>query len=187
MGQRPALFLDRDGVINVDHGYVCTPERTEFIDGIFDLVRLANRTSHLVVVVTNQAGIARGYYSEDDFHRYMEWMSGVFVQHGARLDAIYYCPHHRDGVVENYARECSCRKPEPGMLLAAQRECDISLERSLLVGDKPSDIQAGKNAGVRHCVLMRSEPDEVSGRMTLRAADLQLVVALLESGESPNC
>jgi len=152
MGPQPALFLDRDGVINVDHGYVCTPDRTEFVDGIFDLVRVANQRSHRVVVVTNQAGIARGYYSENEFRRYMEWMSGVFEEHQARLDAVYYCPHHPATGQTGYKRACTCRKPAPGMILAAQRDLALDLAASILVGDKPSDIAAGQAAGVGLCV-----------------------------------
>jgi D-glycero-D-manno-heptose 1,7-bisphosphate phosphatase len=152
MGLQPALFLDRDGVINVDHGYVCTPDRTEFIDGIFDLVQLANQRNHRVVVVTNQAGIARGYYSEDEFRRYMEWMSGVFEEHQARLDAIYYCPHHPATGQTGCLRACTCRKPAPGMILAARRDLALDLAASILVGDKPSDIAAGEAAGVGLCV-----------------------------------
>ena len=94
MSGRKALFLDRDGVINVDHGYVCTPERTEFIDGIFELCRAARQAGHLLVVVTNQAGIGRGYYSEQQFIDYMDWMRAEFEQRGTTLDAVYHCPHH---------------------------------------------------------------------------------------------
>jgi D-glycero-D-manno-heptose 1,7-bisphosphate phosphatase len=152
MGLQPALFLDRDGVINVDHGYVCTPDRTEFIDGIFDLVQLANQRNYQVVVVTNQAGIARGYYSEDEFRRYTEWMSSVFEEHQARLDAVYYCPHHPVTGQTGYLRACACRKPAPGMILAAQRDLALDLAASILVGDKPSDIAAGEAAGIGLCV-----------------------------------
>ncbi len=157
MGLQPALFLDRDGVINVDHGYVCTSDRTEFIDGIFDLVQLANQRNHRVVVVTNQAGIARGYYSEDEFRRYMEWMSGVFDEHQARLDAVYYCPHHPATGQTGYLRACTCRKPAPGMILAAQRDLALDLAASILVGDKPSDIAAGEAAGVGLCVRVGTD------------------------------
>ncbi|MDE2272278.1 MAG: HAD family hydrolase [Xanthomonadaceae bacterium] len=143
-----ALFLDRDGVINVDHGYVCSPARTEFIDGIFELVAAANREDVAIVVATNQAGIARGYYTEADFLAYMEWVRGEFVRQGARLDAVYYCPHHPDAGIGGYRRECDCRKPAPGMLISAQRDLRLDLGSSLLIGDKPSDLAAGRAAGV---------------------------------------
>lgn len=143
-----ALFLDRDGVINVDHGYVCSPARTEFMDGIFELVAAANRGGIVVVVATNQAGIARGYYTEADFQAYMDWMRGEFGRHAARLDAVYYCPHHPDAGVGGYRRECGCRKPAPGMLLDARRDLGLDLATSWLIGDKPSDLEAGRAAGV---------------------------------------
>ncbi|WHZ19775.1 MAG: D-glycero-beta-D-manno-heptose-1,7-bisphosphate 7-phosphatase [Rhodanobacteraceae bacterium] len=151
-----ALFLDRDGVINVDHGYVCSPARTEFVDGIFELVAAANRKGFCVVVATNQAGIARGYYTEADFRAYMDWMHGAFREHGARLDALYYCPHHPGQGQGEYRRDCNCRKPKPGMLLAAQRDLWLDLAGSLLIGDKPSDLAAGRAAGVGSNLLLGS-------------------------------
>lgn len=153
---RAALFLDRDGVVNVNHGYVCSPERTEFVDGIFELVAAANRGGLVVVVVTNQAGIARGYYTEQDFHHYMAWVRGQFRLHGAHLDAVYHCPHHPTAGVGEYLRVCECRKPAPGMLLAAQRELGLDLGASLLIGDTPTDIAAGEAAGVGRCLLLGS-------------------------------
>lgn len=143
-----ALLLDKDGVISVDHGYVCTPERTEFIDGIFDLCRSATTRGYLNVMITNQAGIARGYYSEADFHAYVDWLRGEFERHGARLDAVYYCPHHPVHGRGDYLRDCECRKPKPGMLLQAQRELQLDLGASLFVGDNDSDLAAGRAAGV---------------------------------------
>lgn len=169
MSIRKALFLDRDGVINVDHGYVCTPERTEFIDGIFNLCRAAKQRGYLIVVVTNQAGIARGYYSEQDFLIYMDWMRSVFVEHDAPLDAVYYCPHHPTDGIGSYLRACECRKPEPGMILAAQRDLGIDLKQSVLVGDKPSDLQAGEAAGLGTCVGVHAVLHPGSGQMALDA------------------
>ncbi|TNY25747.1 D,D-heptose 1,7-bisphosphate phosphatase [Fulvimonas soli] len=166
---RKALFLDRDGVINVDHGYVCSPERTEFLDGIFELVAAANRRGLAVVVATNQAGIARGYYTEQDFHAYMAWVRAQFRRHDARIDAVYHCPHHPTAGLGAYLRACACRKPAPGMLLAAQRDLGLDLGASLLVGDKPSDIEAGRAAGVGRNLLLGSEA----------VPSLDVVVALL--------
>ncbi|WP_158883202.1 D-glycero-beta-D-manno-heptose 1,7-bisphosphate 7-phosphatase [Rhodanobacter sp. L36] len=152
--KRRALFLDRDGVINVDHGYVYTPERTQFVDGIFDLCRKAKDHGYLVVVITNQAGIARGYYCEQEFHAYMQWMAKEFVTHHARIDAIYFCPHHPSEGEGAYLQVCDCRKPAPGMILQAQRELNLDLASSVLIGDKASDIQAGNAAGVGSCFLL---------------------------------
>ena len=154
---RPALFLDRDGVINVDHGYVCSPERTEFVDGIFELIAAANARDMAVVVVTNQAGIARGHYSERQFRDYMTWMQKTLREHGAHLDAVYHCPHHPDAGIGEYRRTCGCRKPAPGMILAAQREMDLDLPASMLIGDKESDVVAGRSAGVGHNLQLGSK------------------------------
>jgi len=177
---RQALFLDRDGVINVDHGYVCAPERTEFIDGIFELCRAARQAGHLLVVITNQAGIGRGYYSEQQFLDYMDWMRAEFRQRGVPLDAVYHCPHHPTEAVGEYRRECDCRKPAPGMILRAERELCLDLARSTLVGDKPSDIAAGRAAGVGSCIQIAPSraPGAVSG-LVITEADRQRVLASL--------
>lgn len=145
---RPALFLDRDGVINLDHGYVSQPENFDFLDDIFAVVAAANRAGWLTVVVTNQAGIGRGYYTEADFHRLTEWMQARFLERGARIDAVYFSPYHPEHGIGEYLKDSDCRKPAPGMLLRAAREHDIDLARSVLVGDKLSDIEAGRRAGV---------------------------------------
>ena len=152
--KKPALFLDRDGVINVDHGYVHTPEEFEFVGGIFELVATANRAGYLVIVVTNQAGIARGYYSETQFHSLTDWMKARFAEHGGQINAVYFCPHHPEHGIGEFCRESEFRKPAPGMLLQAQRELNIDLSRSIFVGDKLSDMQAGRVAGVGRLLLL---------------------------------
>jgi D-glycero-D-manno-heptose 1,7-bisphosphate phosphatase len=175
-----ALFLDRDGVINVDHGYVCTPERTEFIDGIFELCRAAKQADHLLVVITNQAGIARGYYSEREFLEYMDWMRMIFEQRGVALDAVYYCPHHPTEGVGDYRCECACRKPAPGMILCAQHDLGLDLARSTLVGDKESDVEAGRVAGVGSCIKIKTLPLQgVSASMRISQADHERILACL--------
>lgn len=145
---RRALFLDRDGVINVDHGYVHTPQQTDWMPGIFDLVAAAHADGYLPVVVTNQAGIARGYYTEEDFLAYTAWMHGEFRRRHVPLAATYFCPHHPEAGLGEYKANCNCRKPQPGMLLAAVRELSLELERSVLVGDKETDVEAARRAGV---------------------------------------
>lgn len=152
--KKPALFLDRDGVINVDHGYVHTPENFEFVDGIFEVVATAKRAGFLVVVVTNQAGIGRGYYSETQFHALTDWMKARFAERGGQIDAVYFCPCHPEHGIGQYRRESEFRKPAPGMLLLAQRELDIDLSSSIFVGDKASDMQAGRAAGVGRLLLL---------------------------------
>lgn len=148
MSRRLALFLDRDGVINVDHAYVCKPENFEFIDGIFELCRTAKQLGYLIFVITNQAGIGRGYYTEQDFLKLTDWMCGVFKTQGAAIDKVYFCPFHPEYGVGNYKIDSFYRKPAPGMIYQAAEEFDINLAKSILVGDKESDIQAGIAAGV---------------------------------------
>lgn len=165
MSQR-ALFLDRDGVINIDHGYVYTPDRTEFVPGIFELVRAANAADHLVVVVTNQAGIARGYYTEQEFLDYMGWMRREFLVHEAHIDDVFFCPHHPEVGHGDLLQSCRCRKPAPGMILDAEAKFGFDLSRSILVGDKMTDIEAGRAAGVGTNILLGEEPFAALGSVT---------------------
>lgn len=138
-----ALFLDRDGVINIDHGYVSHPERVEFLSGLFDFCRAAHARGYLLIIVTNQAGIARGLYDEAQFHGLMAWMKERFELEGAPVAAYYFCPHHPD-----FTGPCECRKPAPGMVLEAIKEHNIDPAQSMLIGDKESDLEAGRAAGV---------------------------------------
>lgn len=144
----PALFLDRDGVINTDHAYVHRKEDFHFIDGIFELVATAKLAGYLVVVVTNQAGIGRGYYSEVDFQKLMGWVEEQFKARGGSIDAVYFCPDHPEHGIGRYRQESEFRKPQPGMILRAAHEHDVDLNGSILIGDKHSDIEAGLRAGV---------------------------------------
>lgn len=154
MVSRPAVFLDRDGVINREHGYVHKVDKFHFIDGIFDVCREMSRAGYRLIVITNQAGIARGYYTEDDFHHLTNWMLGMFRQQDIEIDGVYYCPHHPAHGVGNYRRDCDCRKPAPGMILRAGQEHSLDLQRSILIGDKLTDIEAGRAAGVGCCILV---------------------------------
>ena len=143
-----ALFLDRDGVINKDYGYVHKPSEFIFDDDIFELVRNANREGFIVIVVTNQAGIARGYYDEANFNSLTEWMLDEFRNQLCKLDAVYFCPYHPEGVIDEYREDHFDRKPKPGMFLRAAKDFSIDMRKSILVGDKISDIEAGLNSGV---------------------------------------
>lgn len=158
---RRALFLDRDGVINVNHGYVHRPEDTEWVPGIFDLVIEAHRCGYLVVVATNQAGIARGYYDEAQFLRYTEWVHAEFMKQGVPLLATMWCPHHPDSGIGGYLKDCFCRKPQPGMLLAAIGLFDIDPKVSLMIGDKSSDVVAARAAGVT--AFLHEDGGDISG------------------------
>jgi D-glycero-D-manno-heptose 1,7-bisphosphate phosphatase len=153
-----ALLLDRDGVINVDYGHVSRAEDFTFVDGIFDLVRTANTRGYEVVVVTNQAGIAKGLYSEAQFVSLMQWVSQQFIAQGALIDAVYYCPCHPDHGVAPYRADSEGRKPRPGMIHRAAAERGLLLAESVMVGDRVSDMQAGTAAGVGGLFLFNS-PD----------------------------
>ena len=142
------LFLDRDGVINVDHGYVHTTEDFHFIDGIFDLTRLALAKGYLICVVTNQAGIARGLYSELDFRELTNWMCDQFSSEGVIINKVYYSPYHPVYGLGRYKKDDFSRKPHPGMFEQAMRELNIDAKSSVLVGDSVTDIQAGVSAGI---------------------------------------
>jgi D-glycero-D-manno-heptose 1,7-bisphosphate phosphatase len=143
-----ALFLDRDGVINSDKGYVYRPDQFEFIEGIFDLCSKAMELNYLIIIITNQAGVGRGYYTEQQFHNLTRWMCQEFRAQDVYIDQVYFCPYHATHGIGEYKRESIFRKPGPGMILQAAKEFDVNLEKSVLVGDKETDILAGIAAGV---------------------------------------
>ena len=149
MGKRPCAFLDRDGTLNVDTGYTHRPEDLAWMDGAREAVRLLNDRGWLVVVVTNQSGVARGYFDEAAVVRFHAAMRASLAEVGARIDAFYFCPHHIDGVVPGYCGDHPDRKPNPGMLLRAMAEWDVDPARSFMIGDKADDVAAGDAAGVR--------------------------------------
>jgi D-glycero-D-manno-heptose 1,7-bisphosphate phosphatase len=138
-----ALFLDRDGVINVEKDYLFKIEDFEFIDDTIDLCLHYQQLGYLLFVITNQAGIARGYYTVNDFNKLTDWMLNELKQKGVNITKVYFCPHH-----PQFSGPCDCRKPAPGMLLQAAREFNIDLPNSVLIGDKESDMEAGRKAGI---------------------------------------
>jgi D-glycero-D-manno-heptose 1,7-bisphosphate phosphatase len=152
---RPALFLDRDGVINEETGYLHRPQDLVLIEGAARTIARANMLGVPVVVVTNQAGIGRGLYTEADYHAVQAHLERLLRTFGARLDASRFCPHHPEQGVGAYRRDCDCRKPRPGLLLAAARDLGLDLARSVLVGDKAADLAAGRAAGCA-TVLVRT-------------------------------
>ncbi len=151
-----AAFIDRDGVINREVEYLHRIEDFRFIDGVFDACRLLVENGYRLVVVTNQSGIGRGYYDEEQYHALTRWMVARFAERGIVITGVYHCPHHPVHGVGDYRRTCACRKPEPGMLLTAAREHGLDLSRSLMFGDKEADVEAGRAAGVKATVLVRS-------------------------------
>ena len=165
--KRAALLLDRDGVINIDHGYVATRERFEFADGIFALTRRAVDRGYAVAVITNQAGIARGYYTEAQFRELSRWMAGEFARHGVELAGVFHCPYFDQGAVSAYRRDSFWRKPAPGMILEAERLLGLDLARSIFLGDQPTDMTAAAAAGVGTRVLIGSGEPDPAGHATL--------------------
>ena len=154
--RRPAAFLDRDGVINRDLGHVHRIADFHLLPGVVEGMRLLADAGLVLVVVTNQAGIAKGLYSEADYQRLSAHLRALLAADGLALAGIYHCPHHPQAVVPSLRLACDCRKPRPGLLLRAAAELSLDLPRSLLVGDKPSDLQAGSAAGVGTRLLVRS-------------------------------
>jgi D-glycero-D-manno-heptose 1,7-bisphosphate phosphatase len=160
--KRRALFLDRDGVINVDTGYLHRIEECVFIDGIFEMVQAFYDRDFTIIIATNQAGIGRGYYGEAEFKLLMDWMCGRFE---GKIAAVYHCPDHPEGV-GIYRRENPWRKPAPGMLLQAAQDFDLDLSRSWMVGDKETDVEAARRARLGHIVLLTP-----TTAVTLRKSD----------------
>jgi D-glycero-D-manno-heptose 1,7-bisphosphate phosphatase len=142
------LFLDRDGVVNVDHGYVHQSSKFEFIDGIFELGRKAQDSGYKIFIITNQAGIARGFYTEADFLTLTDWMCAVFLEERVNISKVYFSPYHPTAGIGVYLKDDYSRKPNPGMIIHARDEFNINLENSILIGDKYSDIEAGIAAGI---------------------------------------
>lgn len=156
---RPALFLDRDGVINEEVDYLYRTEDCRLVPGIASLLRSARQLGYVICVVTNQAGIGRGMYTEADFHTLMAYMAGELQKEGAAWDAVYFSPYHPVHGVGEYRRESECRKPAPGMLLQAAQQHRLDLSRSILVGDRCSDLLAGHAAGLHTLFLIgHTEP-----------------------------
>ncbi len=143
-----ALFLDRDGVININIPHTYEIDQFHFIPGIFDFCKKFQDKGYLLFVITNQSGIARGLYTREDFNKLTQWMTQVFRSNGVIITKVYFCPHHPD-----FTGPCECRKPRPGMILKAKKEFNLDLSLSVLVGDKISDIKAGENAGIENNLL----------------------------------
>ena len=169
-----AAFLDRDGVINVDHGYVSSWDHFEFISGVPEALRSLSEVGYKLVVVSNQSGIGRGFYTEADLTRLNEQINDYLkTEVGVRIGGFYHCPHHPTDAQGEFLMQCECRKPAPGMIHQATRDLDIDLGGSLLVGDKDSDIQAGRAAGIGR--LFKVSPASESAGL---GADVESVTAL---------
>ncbi len=146
------LFLDRDGVINVEKDYLYKIEDFEFIDGIIDLCKYYESNGYVILVVTNQSGIARNYYTQADFSLLTYWMIEKFASYGVSISQVYHCPHY-----PSISGECNCRKPKSGMLLEAAKHFDIDFKNSIIIGDKERDIEAGLNVGITESYLFNKD------------------------------
>lgn len=156
-----AVFLDRDGVITQEPPYYAHKlSELELLPKSADAIRLLNESGFLVVVACNQAGIAHGYYGEEDAILFNQAMKDNLARKGARIDAVYYCPHHPEARIERYRVDCNCRKPEPGMLTRAGKELNLDLQQSFMVGDKLSDVEAGKRAGCKTIMVKTGQGAE---------------------------
>lgn len=162
---RKAFFIDRDGVVNVDHGYVASIDDFEFMADVFPVLRSLSARGYLLVVITNQSGIGRGYYTEEDFRKLTDWMLQRLSAEGIELAAVYSCPHSPE-------EECDCRKPAPGMFLQAERELGLDMSASWMVGDKESDMQAAEAAGIPNRVLLGKAESETNTRRVVSLSEL---------------
>jgi D-glycero-D-manno-heptose 1,7-bisphosphate phosphatase len=188
-----AIFIDRDGTLNEDIGYVSRPDELVLYPWAAEAVRLVNNSGFKAIVITNQSGIARRMYSEQTLGAIHQRMIDELASEGARLDAVYYCPHHPEVGGTHYGVECNCRKPRTGMLDAAAREHDIDLTRSFVIGDKSSDILLAENVGARGVLVLTgygretvAHPERWPCRPSFVAENLlQAVKQILDSDQSP--
>ncbi len=185
MQSAKALFLDRDGVINVNHGYVYREEDCDFVPGIFDLCLAARKRGYTIVIVTNQSGIARNYYSRATYYRFSRWIEHQFWLRGIRIRHTYHCPHH-PGQSGPYGIPCTCRKPRPGMLEIARQTFHIAMHQSVMVGDRLSDMKCALQSGISKPVLLAPRRSSYTPKLEApgkkpyyRATDLSAIIPLL--------
>lgn len=155
MSGRKTVFLDRDGTINVEKNYLYRPEEFEFIPKVPEAIARLNNVGYQVIVVSNQAGVARGYYTEDDVIKLHQYVNGQLSKYKAHIDGFYYCPHHPDAGIGKYKMKCHCRKPETGLFEKACEDFDVDIEDSWMIGDNVGDIKAGNNFHLK-TILVRT-------------------------------
>ena len=162
-----AVFLDRDGTIIEDVGYLDDCSKIKFLPRVSEAIKLLNKSGFKVIIVTNQAGVARGYFTEDTVKEINRITQESLAEHGAVIDKIYYCPHHVEGTIEEYKKDCNWRKPNTGMIEEAARELGIDLNNSFIIGDKISDIEAGHRAGCKTIFLASENHPNKEGEIPL--------------------
>ena len=168
---RRAVFLDRDGVLNRDRGDVSRPADFEWMPGVMHALRALKRAGWALVVTTNQSGIARGVYGPAEFENLTAWMHSELARHGIALDAVYHCPNLADAPLAQWRRQCDCHKPSPGMLRRAARDLHLDLAACVMVGDQPSDLLAGRAAGVAACIRIADAIDPAASDLGHPPAD----------------
>jgi D-glycero-D-manno-heptose 1,7-bisphosphate phosphatase len=181
-----AAFIDRDGVINEERNYVHRISDFVLLPGVIEGLQMLRDAGYRLIVVTNQAGIARGYYDQAEMDHLHDHMRELFAEHSILLDAIYFCPHHPQGCIKDFAVECDCRKPSPGLLIQAAKDFELNLATCVLIGDKLSDVRAGECAGVGRTVIVESGHELERGarlEADMVAADLLAAARLLTSNK----
>jgi D-glycero-D-manno-heptose 1,7-bisphosphate phosphatase len=153
-----AVFLDRDGTIIEDVGHIDDYDKIKFLPRVSEAIKLLNKGGFKVIIITNQAGVAKGYFTENTVKKINRIIVETLAKCGAVIDKIYYCPHHKDGIVKKYTKDCNCRKPNIGMIEQATQEFDIDLKKSFVIGDKACDIEAGHKAGCKTILLINDNP-----------------------------
>jgi D-glycero-D-manno-heptose 1,7-bisphosphate phosphatase len=192
MNKRPAIFLDRDGVIIEEVNYLSHPDQVKLIPGSAKAIQTLNTLGIPVIIVSNQAGVAKGYFPITQIPLVHARLIELLAQENARADAIYYCPHHSEGTIPEYSFKCQCRKPEPGMLLEAEKNHQLDLSASWIIGDKASDVEAGINAGCKNILVRTGYGDTITSESlpagTIIKTDLlEAVNFILRSKSSLDC
>jgi D-glycero-D-manno-heptose 1,7-bisphosphate phosphatase len=176
---KKAVFLDRDGTIVVHEPYLSSPDQLKLLPNAAQGIRVFKEYGYLIIVVTNQSGVARGFFDEKRLILIHKKLISMLEEEGAVIDDLYYCPHHTEGIIERYKVDCNCRKPKPGMILDAARKYHIDLTQSLMIGDSEADMLAGRDAGCK-CVLVRSDSINEISTATMIGTDY-IVKDLLEA------
>jgi D-glycero-D-manno-heptose 1,7-bisphosphate phosphatase len=162
--QNKALFLDRDGVINEDYGHVYQIDKFHLIENIQILINNAQKNGYKIIIITNQAGIGKKFFSNEDFLKITQYMKDLFLKDNCHIDAVYHCPYHPSEGVGEYLKDSYDRKPNPGMLLKAQKNFNLDMNKSILIGDKMSDIDAGRNALVKTNILFNKNKKKIKNK-----------------------
>ncbi len=178
-----AVFLDRDGTINEDYGYLYEIEKFRFLDGVLEGLKKFQDEGYMLVIITNQSGIARGYYSENDYEKLSDWMVKELEKRDIHIKKMYYCPHHPDSKIEKYKKNCKCRKPELGLFYEAIKELDIDLNSSIAIGDRDRDVAICKETSIKGFVIY-SEDERTEGNIRYVRGGINEVAEMVVNNES---